>query len=147
MSAIDIVFLVIVFILCVRAAVKGFLDEVFGFGAVIAGIFCAFYFMPVLSPHLESSMDKKLAAVLSFVILFAAVFLLLKIIQYALKSIFSGAILKSLDHGLGFIFGIAEGCLCVFIICFIMEILQPWIDTEALRKSSVLYTVLIGALS
>lgn len=138
-TIIDVIFLLVVLILCIRAAAKGFLDEVFGLGTFIVGAYFSVYLMPFLKPYLASCMNETLAAVLSFLILFIAIFLIMKIIQHALKSIFSGAILKSLDHGLGFILGIAEGIFCIILILVVMEVLQPWIDTKSLRESSFLY--------
>lgn len=141
-TALDIVMLVIVFFICIRAAIKGLIDEVFGLGTFVLGAFLAFKFMNKLQPYMAKSMNPTLASILSFVILFVIVFLIMKIIQLALKSVFSGSILTSLDHGLGFIFGIAEGVFIVVLIFILMEILQAWINTDELRKASYLYNLL-----
>ena len=81
-TIIDVIFLLVVLILCIRAAAKGFLDEVFGLGTFIVGAYFSVYLMPFLKPYLASCMNETLAAVLSFLILFIAIFLIMKIIFF-----------------------------------------------------------------
>ena len=146
-SIIDIILFVIIFVICIRAAINGFLDEVFGLGSFVIGGYLAFFLTPCLQPHLAKSMNETLARVLSFLLLFIIVFLFMKIIQMALKSIFSGTILKSLDHCLGFGFGAIEGVFCVFLFFFLLIVLQPWFDSENFRQSSFLYRFLEDLLN
>lgn len=145
-SIVDIILLILIFFLCIRSAINGFLDEVFGLGSFVIGGYAAFLISPFLEPYLAKSMNSTLAKVLSFLLLFIIAFLILKIIQMALKSVFSGSILKSLDHCLGFGFGAVEGIFCVFLLFFILIVLQPWIDTADFRQSSYLYKLLEGLL-
>ena len=74
-SIIDIILFVIIFVICIRAAINGFLDEVFGLGSFVIGGYLAFFLTPYLQPHLAKSMNETLARVLSFLLLFIIVFL------------------------------------------------------------------------
>lgn len=135
-TTVDIIFVLIALIFCIKAAIKGFIDEVFGVGAFILCAFGSIKLSPLLEPYLSDVMNVYLAKVLAFVIIFVGLFLIVKIIQLALKSIFSGTIFTSLDHGLGFIFGIVEAILFICIIIMILQVLQPWIDTQKIRDDS-----------
>ncbi|MBQ0002488.1 MAG: CvpA family protein [Treponema sp.] len=137
-TPVDIVFCVIILILCIRASIKGLIDEFFGLGTFIFGAYLAYRFMHLLKPYLAACMNDTIAAILSFILIFVAIFLIIKIIQLALKSIFSGSILKSLDHGLGFFFGAAEGIFLVVLIIIGMKMFNNYFDTTAIRESSVL---------
>ncbi|MCR5612450.1 CvpA family protein [Treponema sp.] len=145
-TILDVIFIVASLIICIHAAIRGFLDEVFGLGTFIIGAYGAFLLMPFLKPYLAKTMNDTLATILTFLILFVAIFLIMKIIHYAFKSIFSGTILKSLDHGLGFLFGIAESVCAIIIIFIVLEAVQPWFDTQALREASFFYNFFDGAV-
>lgn len=147
LTAIDIVFCVIILILCIRAAIKGLIDEFFGLGTFIFGAYLAYRFMPLLKPYLAASMNETLASILSFILIFVAIFLVIKIIQLALKSVFSGEILVSLDHGLGFFFGAAEGIFLVVLIFIGMKMFNNYFDTTAIREASVFYKFFNGLIN
>lgn len=141
-TVIDIIFCLILLVLCIRAAVVGFIKEIFGIGSFIVSGYCAFLLTPKLKPFLQDSMNETIAVVLSFALIFIVVFLILKIIQLALQKIFSGSILVSLDHCLGFGFGIFEGFFCIYLIFFIMNVLKAWIDTQSILSASYFYKLL-----
>ncbi len=140
-GVIDIILAILAITVCIRAGIKGLIDEVFGLGTFIIGIFLAAIFMKKLQPYLATSMNDKFAAILSFLIIFIIVFLVMKILQVILKSIFSASILNSLDHGLGILIGMVEGILLIAVVFIVMENLQTWIDTENIRNSSYLYRI------
>lgn len=139
LTVLDVIFCVVILILCIRAAIKGFIDEFFGLGTFIFGSYISYRLMPLLKPYLAASMNETLAAILSFILIFVAIFLVIKIIQLAMKSLFSGDILVSLDHGLGFFFGAAEGIFLVVLIFIGMQMFNNYFDTTAIREASVFY--------
>lgn len=143
-TVLDLIFCVILVVVCIRAAIEGFLKEVFGIGSFVIGGYAAFIFSPKLKPYLASSINDTLAAIFSFVLIFAVVFLVMKIIQKALEKVFEGSILKSLDHCLGFGFGIAEGIFVILIIFFILTVLKSWINTTQIIETSYFYKLLKG---
>ncbi len=135
-SFIDIVFFIIILFFGIMACAKGFIKELFGKLSIIAGILVAVLFCGKLSPA---------CVVISFVLLFIATFLLVKIIQTIIGSIASGDILKSLDRLLGFVLGVLEG---LAIICFILVLLkaQPWFTVDSLTGDSFFWAKLSGLL-
>ena len=146
LTPVDICFILITFIFSIRAAIKGFIDDFFGIGTFIFGAYLAYYFMPKLSPYIEAFMNPTLAKILAFLLIFIIIFLVVKIIQLALKSVFSGSILKSLDHGLGFFFGIAEGFFVIVLIFIILDVLSTWF-TFPFVKDSLFYRYFNGFIN
>lgn len=147
LSFIDIVFSVIVLFIAISACVHGFIAEIFGKIAVIASFFTAFYFCGKLAAKMQNIISVKgVCIAVSFAILFIATFLAVKIIQTAIKSFFSGDILKSLDRVLGFILGLFEGLLVISAI-LILLISQPWFSLDRLLDSSFYWSMLDSFLT
>ena len=146
-SFIDIVFSVIVLFIAISACAHGFIAEIFGKIAVIASFFTAFYFCGKLAAKMQNIISVKgVCVAVSFAILFIATFLAVKIIQTAIKSLFSGDILKSLDRVLGFILGLFEGLLVISAI-LILLISQPWFSLGSLLDSSFYWSMLDSFLT
>ena len=146
-SFIDIVFSVIVLFIAISACAHGFIAEIFGKIAVIASFFTAFYFCGKLAVRMQNIISVKgVCVAVSFAILFIATFLAVKIIQTAIKSLFSGDILKSLDRVLGFILGLFEGILVISAI-LILLISQPWFSLDRLLDSSFYWSMLDSFLT
>lgn len=139
---IDIVFLIIILAFALTAALHGLIKEVFGKIAVIAGLYVAFFFCGALAPSLSGVVNNPTVdIVLAFVLLFIATFIFVKIIQIVLQKIFSGEILGSLDHMLGFAFGAVEGILVVSCVLILMKA-QIWFDFSSLTENSTIYRIL-----
>lgn len=143
---IDIIFIVIILFFAVTACVSGLIRELFGKLAVVAGAVAAFFFCGRLSPYLLKIINNKTVdLVIAFLLIFIAVFLFVKIIQILLKNIFSGEILKSLDHVLGFIFGAIEGIAIVSCVLILLKS-QIWFDASSVTDGSTISSILIPLL-
>lgn len=140
----DLFLISLVLFLAIRSAVIGFLDELFGVGPFVLGAYLGLMFMHLLQPYVAKCMNKTLASVVSFLLIFSVVFLVMKIIQYILKKVLEGQIMNSFDHGLGFIFGAAEGIFLIMIIFIVMVLVQNVADTQALRDGSFLFKIFKG---
>lgn len=145
-SFIDIIFLIIVLFFAITACVSGFIHEFFGKLAVVAGAVCAVFFCGKLSPYLLKIINNKTVdLVIAFILIFVAVFLFVKILQTALKNVFSGEILNSLDHVLGFIFGALEGAVVVSCILILLKA-QVWFDSSSITDKSTVCKLLLPYL-
>lgn len=143
---IDIVFTLIILFLGIMVCVKGFIKELFGKLALIAGIVVAVLFSGKLSPYLEKFINNQgVCLVLSFILLFITAFLLVKILQTIVGGIFEGEILRSLDRVLGFCLGIAEGLVVVCAILVLVKA-QPWFELAIVTNESFYWKVLSGFL-
>lgn len=139
---VDVVFAVVVLCFAVSAAVHGFIRELFGKLAVVAGVVAGFYFCGMLAPYFSRIIPvSAVDIVLSFVLIFVAAFLFVKILQILIGGIFSGEILKSLDRVLGFAFGALEGLLIVVCVLILLKA-QVWFDIGFLTERSAFSTFL-----
>ena len=136
---IDWIFGIIVVVFAVSGLIKGFVDNVFGKLAFIAGIICGWIFYKSLATTLLKDIKVPYAAnILSFLLIFVVVFLIIKLAQMIVSKIFEWSILKSLDRTLGFIFGIVEGAAVVCLIIFLLSV-QPFFDVTNLFDGSFFY--------
>ncbi len=143
---IDVVFIVVILFFAVTSCVNGLIKELFGKLAVVAGAVAAFFFCGRLSPYLLKIINNPAVdLVIAFILIFVAVFLCVKILQIIFKSIFSGEILKSLDHVLGFIFGAAEGIAIVACVLILLKA-QIWFDSSPVTNESTVSSLLLPVL-
>ena len=139
---IDIFFLIIILAFAFIATIHGFIKEVFGKIAVIAGVFAGFCFCGLLAPSIGKIIHiPAVAIVLAFILIFITAFLIVKIIQILLERAISGEIMKSLDRVLGFAFGALEGILIVSCILIVL-CAQIWFDFSSLTDTSSIYRIL-----
>ena len=123
---IDIIFLAIILVFAIVSAIKGFINAIFNKLCWILGLVGAFLFYNLLSRPMKDFVKNQIAAdILSFLVIFIAVFLLIKIVQTILSKIFDGEIMKGLDRSLGFFFGFVEGLVVVYAFIFLV-LKQPW---------------------
>ncbi|MDR1256414.1 MAG: CvpA family protein [Spirochaetaceae bacterium] len=145
-APLDIVFTVLILIIVVRAALNGFVEEVFGMAWLILGLIFSicFYHRGAVFIRTKMLADVKiLPEIMAFVILFLIVFVVIKIITSILKDIVQKIRLGGLDHFLGALFGIFEGLLAAALILFIIDI-QPLFDKNAVLKNSIYNQFLSG---
>ena len=139
LSILDIIFLVILLAVTVKATIDGFVVAFFSKAAVILGIAMAVLFYRKLVIVVTRFVDTDtplLPNVISFLIIFLVVYLIVKIIQQLVGSCFQGESMINLDHALGFFLGIAESLLIIAVILIILR-LQPWFDLTSLFKESI----------
>lgn len=133
-SLLDIMLTVVILYFAITAAYNGFINEIFGKLAFFLGFVGAVFLCGMLSPYFDHIVRSRiLSACLSFMIIFAVIFLFVKIIQMLVSGIFRGKIAHSLDQALGFVFGLMEGVgiVCLFLI---IAVAQPWGNTAHFRE-------------
>ena len=139
-TAIDYIFGAIILIFAICCLVKGFVNELFGKAAVILGILGSVLFYSDAAKFFEGKVESQtIRNILGFILLFIAIFLILKIIGLIISKIFEISILKSLDRILGLFFGIVEGGAIVGFLIFLLTI-QPFFDPTKLLTDSMFYS-------
>lgn len=142
LAIIDLVFLGIIGLFTIVAAIKGFVKAIFGKLCWIVGLILAFFLYGIVVPIMENYISNTtLATIVAFIAVFIVAFLIIKIIEVIISKIFSGQILKSLDKLLGAIFGFIEGSAIVFVIVFVIT-QQPWFDVSELVNDSFIVNFL-----
>ena len=138
---IDWIFSIIILIFAISGVIKGFIDNVFGKIAFIAGIVLAWLFYKDIAAGLLKDIKVPYAAnVIAFLLIFVVTFLVIKLIQIIVSKVFEWSILKSLDRTLGFIFGIVEGGAVVCLIIFVLTA-QPFINVHSFLDNSLYYNL------
>ena len=137
MNVLDYIFIAILLIFTIRGFARGLINEVFGIGSVIFSLFAGIMLYQKMAEVFSRSMSPLLSKILGFLAVFICAFILIKIIQLLLKTIFSGAVLGSLDKTLGLLLGFVEGAALVFVLLLAMVEFNGTIDTSNLRERSV----------
>ena len=140
-AVVDWIFAIIILIFAITGLIKGFIDNVFGKIAFVAGIIFAILFYKDVAVGLLKDIKIVYAAnIIAFLLVFVVVFLIIKIIQMIVSKIFQWSILKSLDRTLGFIFGIVEGAAVVCLLIFILTA-QPFFNVIPYFEGSIFYNI------
>jgi membrane protein required for colicin V production len=145
-AIVDIVFTMLIIIIVVRTALRGFVEEIFGVAWLILGLLFAVNFYKKGAAFLRTKIlqdVKILPEVLTFIALFLIVFIIVKIITFILKDIVDKINLGGVDHFLGALFGVFEGLFVVSLVIFIIN-LQPLFDKNTVLKNSIYYQFLSG---
>ncbi len=141
-AAIDVVFLVLIFVLAIRGAIRGFVTEIGSVAALVIGLGGAILFYKPLAALIGrlfgSSMWNPLIA---FLILFLLLYLVIKLLERLLHAMFDKLNLERLDRAIGFFLGLAEGLLAVCVLLFLLN-WQPLFDARRLLEHSLFARVL-----
>lgn len=142
-AGIDIVFGLIVVILALRAAIRGFVKELLGTAALFLGIVIAILFSGLVAQVIEQYIGATIwSQVIAFLGLFLVVYLVVKLFEGALNRLIERVHADQLDHALGFFLGVVEGLIIVFILLLLIQI-QPFFEPEALIGGSIFGRIMI----
>jgi membrane protein required for colicin V production len=140
-AVIDIICLILIAIFAVRAMLKGFVNEAFSLGAAVLGIAAGFFFYKSGAVFIREKFPaladvQILPEVLSFIALFAVVFIVMKFIEKLIADIMERVNLGGLDKFLGFVLGVFEG-LCFTALIFFFISIQPLFDPAGVTSGSL----------
>ncbi|GHV17699.1 hypothetical protein FACS189493_5780 [Spirochaetia bacterium] len=139
LEIIDIIFIVLILIMVIRAGLRGFIEELMSMAAVVLGLGGAFFFYSRGGVYIRGKFmgdTPVLPEILAFVVLFLIVFLAVKLLEYILRDIIDRVNLDGVDHFLGLLFGVVEGVVLVALILLVISI-QPLFDPAPLLENSV----------
>ena len=140
-AVVDWIFSGIILIFGISGIIKGFIDNVFGKIAFIAGIILGYLFYKDIATGLLKDIKVPYAAnIIAFLLIFVVTFLIIKIVQMIVAKVFEWSILKSLDRTLGFIFGMVEGAAVVCLIIFLLDA-QPFFNSRGILDGSFFYNI------
>ena len=146
-AVIDWIFNGVILIFAIAGIIKGFIDNVFGKIAFIAGILLGYLFYKDVATGLLKDIKIAYAAnIIAFLLIFVVTFLIIKIVQMIIAKVFEWSILKSLDCTLGFIFGIVEGAAVVCLLIFLLTA-QPFFNVQFLFEGSFYYNLVTAVFN
>jgi membrane protein required for colicin V production len=139
MAIIDIIFIVLIFILVIRCALRGFVMEVMSMASVVLGLLAALLFYKPGAAFVRTKILEDvevLPELIAFVSLMIIVFIVIKILERIIQDIISRiTLLGGIDHSLGLVLGLLEGLLLVSLILFVLSI-QPLFNPDSLLENS-----------
>lgn len=138
-AVIDYIFLGISLACIIICSVKGFVDSFFDKAAPVLSIIAAICFYRTFTPLMSKYISNQiLCTVATFLAVFVVFFIVIKILQMTLGKIFEEKILDSLNHSLGFLFGIFEALAIIFLILILMTS-QTFFNASSILDNSFFY--------
>ena len=137
MQMLDMIFLILLGSLVLRGFLKGFTGEFFSIASLALAVIAAALFFRYGAAFLRSQ-DMQMAFVpeiLSFIVIFLAVYVAGKILERIVKDIITRLNLLALDKVLGLFFGLAEGCAFIILVLFFF-LKQPFFDCSEILGNS-----------
>jgi len=121
-AAFDIVSVIVIIILAIRATFRGFLTEIMSMASIIVGITIAVIFTRPVSILLQEYIGQSFwNMIIAFLGLFLVSYLIIKIFENSLNTLIEKVQLEKLDQSLGFFLGLIEGFLLIIILVFALQ--------------------------
>jgi len=129
-EVLDIIALIVLLVAALRAMFKGFVKEFMAKAGILIGFLGALMFSSLLAGYLDDRFALgNWSNIISFILLFAAGFLLSQIAASTVRSVLEGLHLAFLDNILGFLLGLLEGAVLISFAVYILR-LQTVLDVE-----------------
>ena len=139
-SYLDLAVLAIVLVSALLSMLRGFSREVLAIASWAAAAASAYYFYPVVVPHLAPYIHKEIIAqAVAAAIVFFATLIVVSLFTVRVSDAILDSKIGALDRTLGFVFGVARGFLLAVVAFAIFNWLvsdkqQPeWVTTAKTR--------------
>jgi len=142
---IDLIFAILIVLMAIHGYVKGFIEEIFSWAALVLAIWVAVLFYNAGAAFIRTKIMQDVRYVpeiFAFIAIFLIVMLFLKMLERVLKDLITGAKLGGANKLLGLIFGIVEGLTLTTLIVFILTI-QPLFDASKIIADSIFGQILL----
>jgi membrane protein required for colicin V production len=134
----DTACVILILLIAIRAALRGLVEEVASTASIVFGLLLAALFFDEGAAFIRQRgtvMMKVVPEVIAFAVIFIIVFVVVKLVEGILKDIVQRISLTSIDHLLGFFFGIAEALVVIMVVLVIINI-QPLFDKNVVLDGS-----------
>jgi membrane protein required for colicin V production len=135
----DTACVIIILLVAIRASLRGLVEEVAGAASIVLGLLLSALFFDEGAAFIRDRGFVTMAVVpelIAFAAIFIAVFVAVKLIEGVLKDIVRRISLSSIDHLLGFFFGIVEALVIIMVIMVIINV-QPLFDKNIVLDGSI----------
>jgi membrane protein required for colicin V production len=139
LPVIDWVFIALIVLMVIHGYVKGFVEEIFSWAAIVLAIWMGVIFYPAGGEFIRTKIlanVRVVPEVLAFVAIFIIVTFVLKTLERILKDVIQGAQLGTVNKVIGAVFGVVEGLAITTLILFVLRV-QPLFDATNLVSESV----------
>ncbi len=121
LSFFDIILAVIFAYFSVSGLIRGFCKEAFSLIGLIGGIWLAYTYYPVLSPHLSFITGEAWRTIASYIIIFLAVNFVASFLAFVMQGLLSLAMLPWADKLAGLVLGFGKAVLLSSVIVLITQ--------------------------
>ena len=138
-QVIDIIFVSLILLMVVHGLIKGFVEELFSWAALVLSIWAAVLLFPSGGEFIRQRFLQNVRVVpelLAFVAIFLLIMLVIKLLERILRDVIAGANLGTVNKFLGAIFGLIEGFAFTTLILFVLSV-QPLFDASKLMGESI----------
>ncbi|MEP7168213.1 MAG: CvpA family protein [Bacteroidota bacterium] len=151
MNVLDIIIAIPLLWGAYRGFKRGFIFEIFMLIGLILGLYIAFKFSNLLNVWVSKivSADSAVIPYLTFIIVFAAILLILILFAKALESVLKAVSLNVLNQVAGAVLGIIKFALVVSVILWSFKTLEPYWNfiNASTKKQSLLYEPVLNTAS
>jgi membrane protein required for colicin V production len=148
-SVIDWVLGGLILLMIVHGFIKGFVEELFSWAALVLAIWVAFLLYPAGGAYIRRSVMEEVRIVpdlLAFIAIFIIIMISIKLLERILKNVIEGANLGAVNKFFGAVFGFVEGIALTSLILFVLSV-QPLFDASAIIEGSIFAEFLLPIIS
>jgi membrane protein required for colicin V production len=165
LKIIDYVCIGLALLLVIRGALRGFISEFMTIASVALGALGSLFLyrpgadflrtrglqafvegLPDVLHRMLPGLVRNIPEIIAFILIFAGIFLMVKLVEYLLKDIIQRVSLGGVDRFLGLLFGLAEGLALISLLLLALK-LQPVFDTESLLEGSFFAGLLLPLIT
>lgn len=125
LNGLDIVFLILIAIFTIRGLFRGFIMEIAGLVALIAGFMAANRFYPLLSEQLTFLENPQWRAIAAYLTILCLVLVLVNLAGRFVRKLVGLTMISWLDYLVGAALGILTGTLVCILLLAVLRILMP----------------------
>jgi membrane protein required for colicin V production len=158
---IDYIGLFLILLLAIRCTLRGFISEFMTLASLVLGVLGSLFLyrfgadflrdhglrtftenIPGFIRELLPALVRSIPEILACILIFAIIFLAVKLVGYLLKDIIQQISLGGVDRFLGFLFGLTEGIVVISLLLLALK-LQPVFDAAPLLEGSFFAELLL----
>jgi membrane protein required for colicin V production len=139
LPVIDYIFIFLILLMIIHGYIKGFIEELFSWAALILAIWAAVLLNSAAAAFIRQRAMQNVRVVpeiLGFAAVFILVMIVIKLLEKILRDVITGANLGAVNKVLGAVFGLIEGLAFVVLIIFVLAV-QPLFNSSKILGNSV----------
>ena len=145
LPVIDYIFIFLILLMIVHGYIKGFIEELFSWAALILAIWVAVLLNSAAAAFIRQRIMQNVRVVpeiLGFAAVFILVMIVIKFLEKILRDVIAGANLGTVNRILGAIFGLVEGLAFVILIIFVL-VVQPLFNPSKILQDSFFAQIML----
>jgi len=145
LPVIDYIFIFLVLLMIVHGYIKGFIEELFSWAALVLAIWAAVLLNSAAAAFIRQRTMQNVRVVpeiLGFAAVFVLVMIVIKLLEKILRDVIAGANLGTVNRILGAVFGLIEGFAIVILVIFVLSV-QPLFNASKILGGSVFAQIML----